>query len=51
MLVFGKISREILHEKKLFGEEIVPVLKQAKLGVPVAEVIRKVVISEQIFCG
>jgi putative transposase len=30
-------------------EQIVAVLKQAKLGVPVAEVIRKVGISEQTF--
>jgi hypothetical protein len=37
-------------EKKRFSVEwIVAVLKQAELGVPVAEVIRKVEISEQTF--
>ena len=37
-------------KKKRFGvEQIVGVLKQAEVGVPVAEVIRKVGISEQTF--
>ena len=37
-------------EKKRFSvEQIVAVLKQVELGVPVAEVIRKVGISEQTF--
>ncbi|MBB6144468.1 transposase [Silvibacterium bohemicum] len=39
-----------MHEEKRFSvEQIVAVLKQAELGVPVAEVIRKVGISEQTF--
>jgi len=37
-------------KKKRFGvEQIVGVLKQAEVGVPVAELIRKVGISEQTF--
>jgi len=36
--------------KRRFGiEQIIGVLKQAELGVPVAEVIRKAGISEQTF--
>jgi putative transposase len=39
-----------LHEEKRFSvAQIVAVLKQAELGVPVAEVIRKVGISDQTF--
>jgi putative transposase len=47
VLVFGKIWREILlMKKKRFGlEQILGVLKQAPVGVPVAEVIRKAGIS------
>ena len=38
-------------KKKHFSvEQIVGVLKQAQVGVPVAEVIRKAGISEQTFC-
>lgn len=36
-------------KKKFSVEQIVAVLKQAELGVPVAEVIRKVGVSEQTF--
>ncbi len=51
MLVFGRIGREVLLvKKKRFGvEQIVGVLKQAEVGVPVVELIRKVGISEQTF--
>ena len=52
MLVFGKIDEggDFAMKKKRFSvEQIVAVLKQAELGVPVAEVIRKVGISEQTF--
>jgi putative transposase len=50
MLVFGKIEGRFCMKKKRFSvEQIVAVLKQAELGVPVAEVIRKVGISEQTF--
>ena len=39
-----------MHEEEAFSvEQIVAVLKQAELGVPVAEVIRKIGISEQTF--
>ena len=36
-----------MKKKRFSVEQIVSVLKQAELGVPVAEVIRKVGISEQ----
>ncbi len=36
-------------KKKFSVEQIVSVLKQAEVGVPVAELIRKVGISEQTF--
>lgn len=36
-----------MKKKRFSVEQIVAVLKQAELGVPVAEVIRKVGISEQ----
>jgi putative transposase len=55
MLVFGQNrAREGLRilpmKKKRFSvEQIVGVLKQAEVGVPVAELIRKVGISEQTF--
>jgi len=51
MLVFGKTERGILlMKKKRFAvEQIVGVLKQAEIGVPVVELIRKVGISEQTF--
>jgi putative transposase len=35
--------------KKFSAEQIMPVLKQAEVGVPIAELIRKVGISEQTF--
>jgi hypothetical protein len=38
-----------MKKKRFSVEEIVAVLKQEELGVPVAEVIRKVGISEQTF--
>jgi putative transposase len=38
-----------MKKKRFPVEQIVAVLKQAELGVPVAEVIRKIRISEQIF--
>jgi hypothetical protein len=49
VLVFGRIGREVLlMKKKRFGvEQIVGVLKQAEVGVPVVELIRKVGISER----
>ena len=40
-----------MKKKRFSVEQIVAVLKQAELGVPVAEVIRKVRISEQTFTG
>jgi transposase-like protein len=51
---FGKATlnkgEEILPMKKKFSvEQIVAVLKQAEVGVPVAELIRKVGISKQTF--
>jgi putative transposase len=55
MLVFGQNqrlwgARECQMKKKRFSvEQIVGVLKQAEVGVPVAEVIRKAGISEQTF--
>ncbi len=38
-----------MKKKRFSVEQIVAVLKQAEVGVPVAEVIRKVGISEQTF--
>ena len=38
-------------KKKFSVEQIVSVLKQAEVGVPAAELIRKVGISEQTFYG
>jgi len=38
-------------KKKFSVEQIVSVLKQAEVGVPIAELIRKVGISEQTFYG
>jgi putative transposase len=38
-----------MKKKRFSVEQMVTVLKQAELGVPVAEVIRKVGISEQTF--
>ena len=54
-LVFGKTvpdkGREVLvMKKKSSVEQIVSVLKQAEVRVLVAELIRKVGISEQTFC-
>ena len=39
-----------MKKKRFSVEQIVGVLKQAEVGVPVAELIRKVGISEQTFC-
>jgi putative transposase len=55
MLVFGENlswrgRRILLMKKKRFSvEQIVGVLKQAEVGVPVVELIRKAGISEQTF--
>jgi putative transposase len=49
MLVFGKIEEDILPKKKFSVEQIVGILKQAEVGVPVAQLIRKAGISEQTF--
>ena len=51
MLVFSKTRETILlmTRKRFSVEQIVGVLKQAKVGVPVVEVIRKVGISEKTF--
>jgi putative transposase len=38
-----------MKKKRFSVEQIVAVVKQAELGVPVAQVIRKVGISEQTF--
>ena len=38
-----------MKKKRLSVEQIVAVMKQAEAGVPVAELIRKVGISEQTF--
>lgn len=46
MLVFGLNLREIWDEA-IGVEQMIGVLKQAQVGVPVAEVIRKAGISEQ----
>lgn len=46
----GPGGEEVVVKRKRFSvEQIVAVLKQAELGMPVAEVIRKVGISEQTF--
>ena len=51
MLVFGRIMRGgFADDEEAFSvEQIVGVLKQAEVGVPVVELIRKVGISEQTF--
>src|SRR5204863_6974478 len=50
---FGKLrpwTEEFVMKRKRFSvEQIVAVLKQAELGMPVADIIRKVGISEQTF--
>lgn len=38
-----------MKRKRFSGEQIVAVLKQAELGLPVADLIRKIGISEQTF--
>jgi putative transposase len=38
-----------MPKKKFFVEHIVPLLKQAEVGVPIAELIRKVGITEQTY--
>lgn len=40
-----------MRKKRFSVEQIVGVLKQSELGVPVAEVIRKAGISEQTSCA
>ena len=40
---------EAMKRKRFGGEQMVAVLKQTELGMPVADVIRKVGISEQTF--
>jgi putative transposase len=45
----AKIEEDILPKKKFSVEQIVGVLKQAEVGVPVAQLIRKMGISEQTF--
>ena len=49
VLVFGRIGKEILlmKRKRFSVEQIVAVLKQAEVGVPVAQLIRQVGITEQ----
>src|SRR5580658_3978504 len=54
MLVFWRISqswsgRLAMKRKRFSVEQIVAVLKQAELGLPVADLIRQVGISEQTF--
>jgi putative transposase len=44
-----KRRRDFAMKKKFSVEQIVGVLKQAEVGVPIAELIRKVGISEQTF--
>jgi len=43
------VGRGIAKRKKFSVEQIVSVLKQAEVGEPIAELIRKVGISEQTF--
>lgn len=54
-LVFGKTvpfgGRKNFAMKQFSVEQIVSVLKQAEVGVPVAELIRKVGFTEQTFFG
>jgi len=42
--------RRFALKKRFSVEQIVSVLKQAELGLPVADLMRKVGISEQTFC-
>ena len=39
-----------MKKKRFEAEQIVAILKQAELGIPIAELIRQVGVSEQIFC-
>jgi putative transposase len=53
-LVFGKIwtwEKEgfAVKKRRFSAEQIVAILKQAELGIPVAELIRQVGVSEQTF--
>jgi putative transposase len=44
------LEKEVCHEEEAFSvEQIVAVLKQAELGMPVADILRQVGISEQTF--
>lgn len=38
-----------MKKKRFSGEQIVAIVKQAELGIPVAELIRQVGVSEQTF--
>jgi putative transposase len=38
-----------MKKKRFAAEQIVAILKQAELGIPIAEVIRRVGVSEQTF--
>ena len=38
-----------MKKKRFSAEQIVAILKQAELGIPVAELIRRVGVSEQTF--
>jgi putative transposase len=38
-----------MKKKRFTAEQIVAVLKQAELGIPIAELIRQVGVSEQTF--
>lgn len=54
MLVFWRISRRrkgrlAIKRKRFSVEQIVAVLKQAELGLPVADLVRQTGISEQTF--
>jgi transposase-like protein len=40
----------VMKRKRFSVEQIVAVLKQAELGMPVADVIRQIGIAEQTFC-
>ena len=42
--------RDVRHVFRRYFEQIVAVLKQAELGMPVADAIRRIGVSEQTFC-
>lgn len=39
-----------MKKKRFSAEQIVAILKQAELGIPIGELIRQVRVSEQTFC-